>query len=98
MNFIVSTFPIFCHLILALWRSSANPEHPRATTFRMSIILYVFRAFTLLLFACSASYRVQTRERWKKTATHLVIYEIGGGLMGLIIFGALIWLLVVHIT
>jgi hypothetical protein len=64
----------------------------------MGIILYVFRAFTLLRFAFSASYRVQTRDRWKKTPTHLIIYELGGALMGLIILGALIWLIVVHIT
>ena len=62
----------------------------------MSIILYLVRAFTLLRFACSASYRVETRERWKKTPTHLVIYEIGGGFMGLILLGVLLWLIIVH--
>lgn len=62
----------------------------------MGIILYLFRVFTLVRFACSASYRSETRERWKKTPTHLVIYELGGALMGLIILGALIWLIVVH--
>jgi hypothetical protein len=35
---------------------------------------------------------------WKKTPTHLVIYEVGGGLMGLIILGAVIWLIAVHFT
>jgi hypothetical protein len=64
----------------------------------MSIILYLFRAFTLLRFACPPSYRAQTRERWKKTPNHLVIYEVGGSLMGLIILGAVVWLIVVHFT
>jgi hypothetical protein len=62
----------------------------------MSIIIYLFKAFTLLRFAWSPSYRAETRERWKNTATHLVVYEIGGGLMGLIILGAIIWLIAVH--
>jgi hypothetical protein len=64
----------------------------------MSIIVYFFRALALARFAFSASYRIQTRERWKKTATHLIIYEIGGALMGLIVLGALIWLIMVHIN
>lgn len=64
----------------------------------MSIILYFFRAFTLLRFACSASYRDETQARWKKTPLHLVIYEVGGGFMGLIVLAALLWLIFVHLT
>ena len=63
----------------------------------MSIILYMFRAVTLLRCAFSASYRAETLARWKKTQTHLVIYEIGGGIMGFIVLGALIWLIVVNL-
>ena len=57
-------------------------------------MIYFFRAFTLLRFAFSPSYRSQTRDRWKKAPTHLVIYEIGGGFMGLILLGVLLWLVV----
>jgi hypothetical protein len=64
----------------------------------MSIIIYLFRCFTLLRCACSGKYRTETLTRWKKTPTHLVICEVGGGIMGLIILGALIFLLVVHLT
>jgi hypothetical protein len=63
----------------------------------MSIILYFFTAFTLLRFAFSPSYRSLTGDRWKKTPTHLVIYEIGGGFMGLILLGVLLWLVLARI-
>jgi hypothetical protein len=42
------------------------PAQILKSNFRMGIILYLFRAFTLVHFACSASYRSQTRVRWKK--------------------------------
>jgi hypothetical protein len=64
----------------------------------MSVFIYLFRAFTLLSCAFSGKHRAETRARWKKTPTHLVIYEVGGGIMGLIILGALIFLIVVHLT
>ena len=64
----------------------------------MSIVIYFFRAFTLLRFACSTSYRAETRARWKKTSLHLVIYEVGGGIVGLIVLGALTWLLIARLT
>jgi hypothetical protein len=32
----------------------------------------------------------------EENPTHLVIYEVGGGIMGLIILGALLFLIVVH--
>ncbi len=59
----------------------------------MCIILYMLRAVTLLRYASSAEYRARTRARWKMTPTHLIIYEIGGGAMGLILLGALLWLI-----
>jgi len=62
----------------------------------MSAFLYLFRAFALIRFACSTSFRVETRARWKKTPTHLIIYEVGGSIMGLILLGILIALIVVH--
>ena len=64
----------------------------------MSLILYIFRAFTLLRCAWSTPYRAETRTRWKKTPLHLVIYEVGGGVMGLIVLAAIIWLLVVNLN
>ena len=59
----------------------------------MSVFLYILRAVTLLRYAWSADYRAETRARWKKTPAHLVVYEVGGGIMGLIILGALLWLI-----
>ncbi len=64
----------------------------------MSLILYIFKAFTLLRCAWSAPYRAETCARWKKTPLHLVIYEVGGGFMGLIVLGAIIWLIVVNLS
>jgi len=64
---------------------------------RVSIVLYIFKAVTLLRCAWSESYRAETQARWKKTPTHLVIYEIGGGIMGLILLGALLWLILAHL-
>jgi hypothetical protein len=63
----------------------------------VSIILYIFRAVALLRCVWSVSFRTETFTRWKKTPTHLVIYEIGGGFMGLIVLVALVWLIVVNL-
>jgi hypothetical protein len=63
----------------------------------MSIVLYLLRAFMLLRFAWSPLYRAETRARWKKTPLHLVIYEVGGAIMGLIILGVLIGLIIMNL-
>ena len=63
----------------------------------MSLLLYLFRAVTLLRCAVSSGYRVEICARWKKTPTHLVIYEIGGGILGLITLVALLWLIWVRL-
>jgi hypothetical protein len=56
----------------------------------MAIFVYFVRAFMLLRCCVSGSYRARTRERWKKTPQHRVIYEIGTGIIGLIAIGAVI--------
>jgi hypothetical protein len=43
-------------------------------------------------------YRAETCARWKKTPFYRVIYEVGSGVMGLIVLGALIWLIVVNLS
>jgi hypothetical protein len=61
----------------------------------MAIIIYIARAFTLLRCCFSSSYRARVRERWKKTPQHRVIFEIGTGVIGLIVIGAIIAVIIV---
>ena len=59
----------------------------------MFFFFYLVRAFTLLRCLTNSDYRSKTTARWKQTPTHLVVYEIGGGLLGLlIIIGATWWI------
>jgi hypothetical protein len=57
----------------------------------MRIIVYIFGAFILLRYAFSPSYRIKTNERWKRTPTHKVVFEVGAGLIGLLILGGVIY-------
>jgi hypothetical protein len=56
----------------------------------MAIFIYFISAFVLLRCCVSPDYRAKTRARWKRTPTHRVIYEVGGGIIGLIAVGAII--------
>ena len=51
----------------------------------MYFLYYFADAYYLLKYLLSPSFRRQTHARWKQTPTHHVIYEIGGGVIGLII-------------
>ena len=56
----------------------------------MGALIYVGRAFVLLVCCFSPSYRAKTVARWKKSPPHRIVLEIGGGLVGLLILGAIV--------
>lgn len=56
----------------------------------MYAIVYLAAAFSLILYCFSPSHRAKCHERWKQTPRHRVIYEIGGGILGLVILGAIV--------
>jgi hypothetical protein len=62
----------------------------------MVMFLYLFRAFGLLRYLASSSHRKRTHDRWKVTPTHSIIYEVGGGIMGLIVLAALMFLILAN--
>jgi RsiW-degrading membrane proteinase PrsW (M82 family) len=51
----------------------------------MRALIYLFSAFGLIWLCFSSSYREKCRLRWKNSPKHKVVYEIGGGVIGLII-------------
>jgi hypothetical protein len=59
-------------------------------------IIYIVSAFVLLRCVFSPSYRSETTARWRKTPTHRVMYEVGGGILGLIILGVIVYLVVAN--
>lgn len=61
----------------------------------MAIFIHIARAFALLRCCFSSSYRTRVCERWKKTPQHRVIFEIGTGVVGLIVVGARIAVIIV---
>jgi hypothetical protein len=60
----------------------------------MSFFVYLFRGIFLLWYLVSPAYRRSTNERWRKTRRYKLIYEIGTGIIGLIIIGALLALVI----
>jgi|GEM_PF-5491921 len=60
----------------------------------MSILIYIYRGAFLLICLLIPSKRRMTLDRWKRTKTHKLIYEIGGGLIGLIVLCAFIWVII----
>jgi hypothetical protein len=60
----------------------------------MYLLLYLLKAFNLLRYCLSPSYRIEAHARWKKSKSHLVVSEIGGGIIGLVVFVALVLLIV----
>jgi hypothetical protein len=62
----------------------------------MAILFYLFRAFALMRCAVDSHYRQQTAARWKSTRPHIIVFEIGGGLIGLLILSGLaLWIVMV---
>jgi hypothetical protein len=61
----------------------------------MIILVYFLSAFSLMLYCISPTHRAKCHERWKKTPTHRVIYEVGGGIIGLIGLGAIVTVIIV---
>jgi hypothetical protein len=51
----------------------------------MGALIYVARAFVLLVCCFSPVYRAKTVARWKKSPPHRIVLEVGGGLVGLLI-------------
>jgi hypothetical protein len=60
----------------------------------MSIFIYIYRGAFLLLSLLIPSKRQITLERWKRTKTHRLIYEIGGGVIGIIVLFAFVWVII----
>ena len=61
----------------------------------MGVLIYIFRGLALVWFCISPRYRAKTRERWKNTPSHRLIYEIGGGILGLAVLGAIVLVVIV---
>ena len=55
----------------------------------MYILIYLVRGFTLIWYLLSPSYRRKTNARWKVTRPHKLVFEIGTGILGLVVFLAL---------
>jgi hypothetical protein len=51
---------------------------------RMTFFIYLARAFYLLRYCFSSSYRAQANERWKKAPSSQVFWEVGSGILGLV--------------
>ncbi|MEO6846529.1 MAG: hypothetical protein ABI443_03995 [Chthoniobacterales bacterium] len=59
----------------------------------MGLFIYIYRGVILLVCLTSARHRSATFTRWKKTRPHKLIYEIGGGILGILFICVLLWLL-----
>jgi hypothetical protein len=55
-------------------------------------------AHTLIWYLLSPSYRRKTNARWKRTRPHRLVFEIGTGILGLLIFCALIGLVLRNLS
>ena len=51
----------------------------------MGALLYVYQGIMLVMALLSPTKRKLTFERWKKTKSHKLVYEIGFGIIGLMI-------------
>lgn len=49
----------------------------------MGAFIHLLRAFSLIWYCLSPSYREKCHARWQKTPKHRVVLEVGGGLVGL---------------
>ena len=59
----------------------------------MGAILYVYQAVVLIISLLSPAKRKLTLERWKKMKSHQLVYEIGYGIIGLMILTPVLLLL-----
>lgn len=60
---------------------------------RMFIVVYIARALALIRYCFSGSYRARAHARWKETPSHKIIYEVGTGLLGLVVMVAIVVLI-----
>ena len=58
----------------------------------MSAIIYIYRGVLILLMLVSTKHREATFQRWKRSQPYKVIFEIGSGVIGLVVIGVLIWM------
>ena len=56
----------------------------------MYILVCLVRAFTLMRCALDPDYRERTVTRWRTQPRHLIVYEVGGGIMGLVLISLLV--------
>ena len=64
----------------------------------MRLLVYLYRAFMLMRYVVDLRFRQQTDARWKRTPRHIVILEIGGGVVGILILSGLTMLIVMEIV
>lgn len=64
----------------------------------MYALLYLIRGFTLIWYLLSPSYRRRTNARWKVTRPYKLVFEIGTGILGLVIFAALVVLVIRNLS
>ncbi len=57
----------------------------------MNIFIYIYRGALLFISLLIPSKRKMTIARWKRTKTDKLIYEIGGGIIGIAVLVAFVW-------
>src|SRR5277367_4538485 len=59
----------------------------------MYAIVYLLRGFGLVWYCVSPSYRAKSHARWKKMPNYRVVFEVGCGLVGLLILYCFFWMI-----
>jgi hypothetical protein len=59
----------------------------------MAALLYLFRGLTLIWYFISPTYRRKTNTRWQRMRPHQLVFEVGVGIIGLMILAAFSWLM-----
>jgi hypothetical protein len=62
----------------------------------MYALIYLFRGFTLIWYLISPKYRRETNARFKATRPHKVVFEVGMGIIGVVMILAFTAMLVAH--
>ena len=60
----------------------------------MSIIIYLVRGFSLIWYVLSPAHRRTTNTRWKAARPSSLVYEIGTGIIGLVVLVTLLHLFI----
>jgi hypothetical protein len=60
----------------------------------LSAIVYIYRGVLLLMSLLIPSKRQATLMRWKRARPHQLVYEIGGGILGIVVICAFAWMFV----